>query len=358
MKKRKIFIVIIVTLAMCLSLSVSVFANSSYGSNAEYYSPIFSVGGITTYSYGANYEKYNYGSILTPPTNVMLNNSITNTPNDDYYLTNTIQWNGLNANQGELNNTHSVNATTRFYNAIATNGELKARAETVYEYMRGNINISAFVYDVTVSEEYFINATPQNGYNVLDGFALWYPVEADVANETITVNWNQYEFVNDEIRLIPISVDIYLSDYAFYADTINGRAVKKCFIPFIDKQNVAINEAVERQVEAVNENSERLYYFNDITIDTNLNNLSQIAIYNTYDKTESLKEATGGYLRSTALELNVIDFENISWTSWLTNSVSSILEFELIPGISISTIFMGVLAIIALKAILNAFAGG
>lgn len=54
----------------------------------------------------------------------------------------------------------------------------------------------------------------------------------------------------------------------------------------------------------------------------------------------------------------VISFSNLDWTSWLTSSVGAFMNFEIVPGLSISGIFALLIGMSLFMIFLKVFAGG
>lgn len=356
---KKIIVVSLCILCLISSFVLTVSADSTFVSNCSYYSPIFSVGGIGNTSFDDFIsDKFSYGSIITPSTNVMLPKYMEEDITSELYLNNTSSWAGTSTTKPNFND-HGATYTTRFYNELDVNSNIAIRAETTLNGFGGNTQIFGYIYDIAPKESYFISQAGVYGFNVLDGFAIYSTSESYLNEGTLDLKWNQYEInsTSNLIELVPVYVTISFEDYPTYSETVDGVTYFKKLIPFIDYYNLDTKELLDRQLISTVD-GERQYYFNNLSFSLNQSNTSILRLYNTYDSTETLTSAAGGYLKTVTNMNNVISFDDISFTDWLVNGVGAFMNFEILPGFSLSVIFVSILGVIIVKAFLNAMAGG
>lgn len=363
MKILKKVVMVVVVAALFFSFSITIFADNTYFTSCRFYTPIFSVDAIGNFNSASGMPnddlppniyagQYNYGSIIQPPTDVMIPDDMFYDDSLYYLLRNERDWTGFyntDVNAG----THQSAVTTRFYNEYDLRGNLTLRSETNLYSFSGTTAVMGFLDEVCVKESYFDSVTTIPGYKIFDGFTLT-GTTINSVDGIYMVTWCQYENVDNGVELVRRHVTVDLDDISFYEEVINGQNYYVRALPFFDVSLTSVREVLDAQIDAYND-GELLYYMQDIEFRLYQNGSSSLNLYNTYDKTDEITSAAGGYLRSVT---TYIDFEDISYTDWLVNSVGGFMGFEIIPGFTLGGILAAIIALLLLRSFLKIFAGG
>lgn len=364
MKILKKVVMVVVVVALFLSLSITTFADNTFARDCRFYTPIFSVSAIGNFNTASGLHPddlptnvyagvYNYGSVIQPPTDVMIPLRMFSDDTLEYYLRNERDWTGFynpDVNMG----THQSAVTTRFYNEYDIRGDLTLRSETQLYSFSGYTTVMGFLDEVCVKESYFDSLIDVPGYKIFDGFTVKGPT-LDSIKGTYIITWSQYErSSSNTIELVRRHLTINLDDVPYFEDVINGQLLYARAVPFFDSSLSVVREALDNQVDAFSD-GESLYYMQDIEFQLYQNGSTSLTLYNTYDETDEITSAAGGYLKSVT---TYIDFEDISYTDWLVNSVGGFMGFEIIPGFTLGGVMAAIIALLLLRAFLKIFAGG